>query len=268
MRFCARSGVNGFMVLGTTGEFPHLEVPIRKRVLEVAKANANGLPVLANISDIRPRVVQEMGKFCKELQVDAVSLLPPYYYPLAPSDLREFFLQAAAAADRPVFLYNFPERVGYKIPLEVIEAVADRVPMLGIKQSGADFDYHHELVALGRKKNFVVITGSDTALPEALPIGVTGVVSGLSNAVADLVVKTYQEVRAGKTRNEIPSAGMLNTLAGKLGALEFPFNIGAMVQARGLPVGHPKMWVSEETRQKMAQLTEAYRALFQQWNLL
>ena len=160
IEFGIQSGVNGFMVLGTTGEFPHLEVSERKRVIKVVRKHAGGLPLMVNVSDIRPAVVAELGRFCQSVGVDAISLLPPYYFTLSQEDLLEFFLRSAEAAGLPTFLYNFPERVGYKISLETAAAFADRAPMLGIKQSGSEFAYHRELVALGREKHFVVAVRS------------------------------------------------------------------------------------------------------------
>lgn len=268
IKACVTWGADGLMVLGTTGEFPHLEVDQRKRVLEVAQANSGGLPIMANVSDLRPRVALELARRSKSLGLDALSLLPPYYYVLNRADQLEFFLRTAEAAALPVFLYNFPERVGYKIGLETIAAFADRAPLLGIKQSGADFAYHRDLVALGAEKGFSVITGSDTAIPEAVEVGVSGVVSGLSNGVGDLVVKTFQQVRAGKARAEIPEASMLNEVGGLLGKLEFPYNIAAVTLARGLPIGEFKILVSSESRSRFELLVEEYRRLFKAWKLL
>ncbi|MBI1841724.1 MAG: dihydrodipicolinate synthase family protein [Verrucomicrobia bacterium] len=266
--FGIRSGVSGFMVLGTTGEFPHLEVSERKRVVEAARSRAGGLPLMVNISDIRPRVVAELGRFCKDLGVDAISLLPPYYFTLSQEDLLEFFLRSAEAAGLPAFLYNFPERVGYRISLETAAAFADRAPMLGIKQSGAEFAYHQELVALGRQKHFVVFTGSDTALPEAMALGVVGTVSGLSNALADLVVKVYQGVSQGRGRAEIPEAAWLTEIEGKLSAMEFPFNVGAALAARGFDLGASKMLASVASLSRFERLKAEFQALYSKWNLL
>ena len=53
------------------------------------------------------------------------------------------------------------------------------VPVVALKQSGADFGYHRELAALGREKGFVLITGADTRIAEAFALGAGGVVSGL-----------------------------------------------------------------------------------------
>ena len=77
------------------------------------------------------------------------------------------------------------------IPLAPLD-LAERVPLAGVKQSGADFEYHRALVRLGREKNFVVWTGSDTRIPEAMALGVSGCVSGLANAVPELVVEVFK----------------------------------------------------------------------------
>lgn len=268
MNFTARCGATGFMVLGTTGEFPHLEISERKRVLEAARRHSGELPILANVTDIRPRVVADLGRFARSAGADAISLMAPYYYPLSPADQQEFFIRSAEAAQLPLFLYNFPERAGYKIDLETIAAVADRVPMLGIKQSGGDFEYHKDLLALGRKKNFVVITGSDTLLPETMALGVTGAVSGLSNGLADLVVNTYRAVKAGKTRDQIPDAARLAVVSDLIGKIEFPYNIAATIAARGLPIGHPKHLVSAASKARLEAMIAEFRRLYSEWNLL
>ena len=268
MKACASWGADGFMVLGTTGEFLHLEVDQRKRVLEVAKETAGRLPIMANVSDLRPRVAADLARFCKGLAIEAISILPPYYYPLNPDDLLEFFLRISEAAELPVFLYNFPERVGYKIGLETLAAFADRAPLLGVKQSGADFAYHQDLVSLGAQKGFVVITGSDVAVPEAMALGVTGVVSGLSNGVGDLVVNTYRQVLAGKGPGEILEASRLKEIGRLLTTLEFPYNIAAVIAARGLPIGEFKVLASSASRCRFEQLTAEYRRLFAEWKLI
>lgn len=268
IKACVGWGADGLMVLGTTGEFPHLEVDQRKRVLEVAKANSAGLPIMANVSDLRPRVAAELARFSKSLGLDALSLLPPYYYTLNSDDLLEFFLRTWEHAGLPVFLYNFPERVGCKIGLETLAAFADRAPLLGVKQSGADFEYHRDLVALGAEKGFSVITGSDTSIPEAMALGVSGVVSGLSNGVGDLVVNTFRQVHSGKARAEIPEAAQLSEVGRLLDTHNFPYNIAAVTKARGLPVGEFKILVSSRSRARFEQLVAEYRRLFAQWKLI
>lgn len=83
----------------------------------------------------------------------AVALMPPPFFPLSQDDILAFFLHVAEAVDLPVMFYNFSELCGKRIDLATIAACADRAPMCAIKQSGGEFAYHRELIAIGREKN-------------------------------------------------------------------------------------------------------------------
>ena len=268
LRFLVANKVHGLMALGSTGEFVQLEPVTRMRALELAVANDGALPVLANISDVRPRVVAELGRFARHCGAAAVSVLPPYFFPLAQADLVEFFVRAGEVAQLPLFLYNFPERVGNRIALETIAAVAERVPVAGFKQSGAEFEYHRALVQLGREKNFVVFTGADTALPAAMALGCTGCVSGLANAVPDLVVEIFNAVKAGQPAAALPAADQMKQLGRLADQLEFPLNIAAIMEARGLPTGQPKSIVSPATQTRYERLVAECQVQFREWKLI
>ncbi len=266
LEFLCSKGIQGILALGSTGEFLHLDLPARKAILQHAVSSK--LPVLANISDIRPKVVAELAQFAKWAGAAAVSILPPYFYPVAQEDLVEFFVRAGEAAQLPLFLYNFPERTGNRITLETVSAVADRIDLVGVKQSGAEFDYHKALVQLGREKNFVVLTGSDTRIPEAMKMGVTGCVSGLSNAVADVLATIYAGVKAGTPEQAATAIEQMRTIGALVDQIEFPLNVAAIMQARGLSPGHPKSIVSVATQRRYQKLVEDFRSLFLEWKLI
>jgi len=267
LEFLKRQDVHGFMALGSTGEFPLLEISTRRRVLEEILGAADELPVMANISDIRPAVVADLGRLARTLGAAAVAVLPPYFFRLAQVDLIEFFVRAAEAAKLPLALYNFPERTGIRIELETIAAVADRVPVVAVKQSGAEFEYHASLVALAREKSFVVFTGSDTRLAEAMRLGVRGCITGMGNATADLLT----EIFSAEESNDGPAGEQATARMSKLGQLmdrlEFPLNVAALMEARGLAVGEPKSVVSAPTRRRYAETTVEFRRWFQEWKL-
>jgi 4-hydroxy-tetrahydrodipicolinate synthase len=266
--FLRQKKVHGLLPLGSTGEFLHLDLPARKKFLEEVMLQADGLRVLANISDIRPGVVAELGRFAREVGAEAVSILPPYFFPVAQADLVEFFVRAGEAAQIPVFLYNFPERTGNRIALETIATVADRIPLAGIKQSGGEFEYHRALVQLGRERNFVVFTGSDTRLPEAMALGVTGCVSGLSNAVPEYVLEIFHAVQAGEPGRAAAAMERMRTIDALVEQLEFPLNVAAIMEARGFSPGHPKSLVAAQTRVRYQKLVGDFRQLFLDWKLV
>jgi len=127
--------IHGVLALGSTGEFPLLAVDERRRVLETVARLAAPLPVIANISDIRPVVVAELARFARELRLPGVAVMPPSFFRVSAADQLAFFEFAAEAAQLPVMLYNFPELTGNRIALETMAAFCDRAPMAGIKQS-------------------------------------------------------------------------------------------------------------------------------------
>jgi 4-hydroxy-tetrahydrodipicolinate synthase len=267
LEFLKLKGVDGVLALGSTGEFLQLEPVLRKEVIETVLEFSGPLRVMMNISDVRPAVVLDLAQFARKNNIPAVSLLPPYFYPMAQVDLVEFFVRAAEASGRRLFLYNFPERTGNRISLDTVAAVADRVPLAGIKQSGNEFGYHKDLAELGRQKGFVVLTGSDTRLPEAMALGVAGCVSGLANAVPDLVVDAFR-VASSQTGTAAPvSANRLCELRPRIGEVNFPLDVSACMEARGLEVGACKTIVSKATKDRYARLVSELHALFAEWKL-
>ncbi|MBI2497234.1 MAG: dihydrodipicolinate synthase family protein [Opitutae bacterium] len=93
--FLKSHGVHGVLALGSTGEFPRFELGQRKRMLATIAELAAPLPVIANISDIRPKAVAELGGFARKLGLPGVAIMPPGFYPSSQADLLAHFLHAA-----------------------------------------------------------------------------------------------------------------------------------------------------------------------------
>jgi dihydrodipicolinate synthase/N-acetylneuraminate lyase len=260
-------GVVGVLALGSTGEFIRFSVDERKAILETVAELAGPLSVIANISDIDPRVSCELGRFARRLKLPGVGIMPPHFFPLSAADQLAFFEHVSAAAALPVMLYNFPELTGKRLSLETIAAFADRAPMAAIKQSGAEFAYHRELIALGREKNFAVFSGADLRLEEVFALGGAGCIGGLVNLVPELMVEIYRVCREGSA-GDAPLAGERMRAVGALvNRLTFPLNVAAGVEARGFEPGTPKAIVSKETAQLHREVVVGLRGLFKSWKL-
>lgn len=246
LEFLKTTRLAGLLAWGSTGEFVHFSETERIAFIERIVPLASPLPVLANVSDVNPAVAGRLAYAARAAGCAGIALLPPWFFALSDEDQLAFFLQVAGATDLPVVLYNFPERTGNRIALETISAFADRAPLAGVKQSGGDWEFHHELVALGRAKNFSVFTGQDTRLEEALALGCTGAISGLANFVPELLVNVFTAFQQGRTGT--PEWQLLQRVGAAGGALPFPLNVAAGMKARGFATGTFKQVVSEPTR--------------------
>jgi 4-hydroxy-tetrahydrodipicolinate synthase len=260
-------GVYGILALGSTGEFPHMTVAQRQDALATVAELAAPLPVLANISDIRPRVVAELGRTARQLGLPAVTIMTPGFYPNTQDDVLEHFLHAADSSQLPVFLYNFPSLTGTRINIGTVAAFADRADMAGIKQSGGEFEYHKELIALGREKNFVVFSGADTRLPEVFGLGAVGCIGGLANIAPELMLHLYKVCREGAPGDIHPAFERLKQVGDTVDRLTFPLNVAAGMAARGVPVGEPKARVSPSSQKIYDGIVRDLGAAFEQWGL-
>ncbi len=258
IEFIVRSGIHGFMALGSTAEFPHLSVPQRKEILtRIARTQ---LPIIANVSDVSHRVAIDLALHAKESGAAAIVLLPPWFFPTSQPDLAEFFIAVGKHSGMPLVLYNFPEVTGKKIELDTIKRVADEVRVLAVKQSGADFRYHHDLLRIAHQHSFVVLTGADSSLAECLQMGCSGTVSGLANAVPDVLVAIYN--RAQKKEAAPRESALMTALGNCMGKVEFPYNVKAAIAARGFETGEPKNPTSQETLRRYEACLQEIKSLY------
>ncbi len=267
LAFLKQHHVTGVLALGSTGEFPQFNLEERKRALATVVELAAPLQVIVNVSDIRPRAVAELGRFARELGLTAIAVMPPGFFPSRQDDALAHFRHAAESSQLPTFLYNFPELTGTRINLSTVAAFADTGCMGGIKQSGGDFGYHKELIALGKEKGFVVFSGSDTRLPEVFGLGADGCIGGLVNIAPDLMVQIYRVCREGAPGAVAPAVDQLKQIGAIIDRLTFPLNVAAGMEARGLHPGVPKAIVSPSSMEIYRKIVHDLREQMLAWKL-
>jgi len=265
--FMKRHGISGVLALGSTGEFPQFDLEQRKRALATVVELVAPLPVLVNVSDIRPKAVAGLGKFARELGLPAIAIMPPGFFPSTQDDLLAHFRHAAETSGLPTFLYNCPGLTGTRINIETVAAFAERANMAGIKQSGREFEYHRQLIALGREKNFVVFSGADTRLPEVFGLGAAGCIGGLVNIAPDLMVHLFNVCRRGQKGEISPAFERLREVGALVDRLTFALNVAAGMEARGLEPGAPKAIVSASSREIYTGIVRDLRAKLKEWQL-
>lgn len=267
INFIKANRADAILALGSTGEFVHFSEVERARLLERIVELAGPVPVMANVSDVSPRVACRLAKVAEACGCAGIAVLPPWYFAVEQGDLLEFFLHVADATSLPTLLYNFPERTGNRIAIETIAAFTDRARMAGVKQSGAEFGYHRELVALGRARKFPVFTGADLRLPETLGLGCAGTISGLANLTPDLLRALIDAHDAGRESEVAALAGRIRRLGEIICQLPFPLDVSAGVLARGLEPGEHKSVVSLRTQARYDAVVAEMRAQFAEWKL-
>jgi 4-hydroxy-tetrahydrodipicolinate synthase len=185
LAFYAIAGLDGVLLLGTTGEGLLLSAPERRRFAELAVSVAGPLRMIVHCGAQTTVETSGLAAHAKEVGADGVAVIAPPYFALADDELLEHFAAAAAAcAPLPFYVYEYAARSGYPIPVAVIERLGQLVPNLaGMKVSDSPF----ELVKPYLETGLDVFIGAEELIPEGLTHGAAGAVSGVAAAFPEAV---------------------------------------------------------------------------------
>jgi dihydrodipicolinate synthase/N-acetylneuraminate lyase len=239
--FLAVHGIDGVLVLGTTGEGVLFSPDERREIAAAFVAAGRGrLQVAVHCGAQTTRETVGLA----EHAAAAVAVIAPPYFRLDDDELLAHLEAAArAAAPVPFYLYEFEARSGYAIPLRVIERLRERAPNLaGMKVSDSPWERLEPFLIDGLD----VFVGAEALLERALAAGAAGAVSGLAGSFPDAVVPLVRE--------PTPGAGeRAAALRAELQRLPFHAASKAVLGLRGVPVG-------PEVRGPLRGLTDAERA--------
>jgi 4-hydroxy-tetrahydrodipicolinate synthase len=215
------------MPCGTTGEGPLLTTAERKLLLEVVlKSARERVPVIAHVGAATTSETIELALHARDCAVSAVSVVTPYYFPVAQRAMVEHFCRVAdAVPDMAVYLYNIPSRTVNTFTRAGAEAVIARCPnVVGVKDSSGSLESIASFVGL-KHGEFQVTCGSDNLVYQALQAGATAAISGNGNAYPEVLVRLFDAFWAGdlkraahqqqildKVRNLLQNGGDLSLL--------------------------------------------------------
>jgi dihydrodipicolinate synthase/N-acetylneuraminate lyase len=237
--FLKDAGIEGVLLLGTTGEGILLSFSERKRA--ISNAAGGPLPVLAHCGAQSTADTAALAAHAAEAGAEAVAVIAPPYFQLDDDALLAHFVAAArACAPLPFYVYELEKASGYAIPVSVVERLREAVDnVAGMKVSDAPFTK----VAPYLLDGLDVFVGAEALIGEGLAAGAAGAVSGLASAFPEVVVEA---VRTGDST----AAGALRAVVDR-----YPRHaaLKAVVTSKGVPM-------REDVRAPLRQLSGAERA--------
>lgn len=227
LKFYGRGGLDGVLLLGTTGEGMLLEPAERRRAAELAVAGAGALAVIVHCGAQSTSETCALAAHAAELGADGVAVIGPPYFPLTPTELLEHFAAAAAAcAPAPFYVYEYADRSGYAVPVTVIEELRARAGnVVGMKVSDSPFTHVEPYLGLGLD----VFIGAEGLLRDGLAHGASGAISGVAAAFPEAVAALVREPTAEQ-------AGLVESLRAALGRHPFQAAVKAALGMRGVPI--------------------------------
>jgi 4-hydroxy-2-oxoglutarate aldolase len=192
------TGLRGYFVCGTNGEFKSLSVEERLRVIETVIKNADqDKVVMAGTAAESTKETIEITKQAASIGVDLVSLLVPSFFKKIIDDevLASYVLDVADASPVPVLIYNNPSVTGgVLVSPDVIHRVSSHPNVVGMKDSSkGNFTRYLESAEDG----FYLLAGSASFFLDLLKAGGIGGVLSLANVFHDDCVALYRAFTDG-----------------------------------------------------------------------
>ncbi|QBR01739.1 4-hydroxy-tetrahydrodipicolinate synthase [Paraburkholderia pallida] len=255
----ARSGIAGFVALGTTGEAALLSDLERATVLQaITDVVAQRLPVLAGVGGINTRdFVREIERL-ERWDVSGFLVSAPAYVCPGQAGIEWHFQQIARATHRHIVLYDVPHRTGVAIDPDTVRRLAELDNVVAIKACASQ-----HFSALGDVP-VDMLCGTDEAFTECLVAGGRGGILASAHVCADLLIEVQTLMEAGKAATACRIFAQLRPVLKLLFAAPNPSAIKAMLALEGRITPEARMPITpvhDELRERLVQAREVLQAL-------
>jgi 4-hydroxy-tetrahydrodipicolinate synthase len=254
-----QKGVDSIVVCGTTGESATMTEEERLQTIECAVNVSNGrIPIIAGTGSNNTKSVIEMNRKVKELGVDGVLIVTPYYNKTTDEGLIRHYEQIAKNTTLPIILYNVPSRTGVNIKPEVATRLSKIENIVAIKEASGDLSQVAKLANLcGEDLN--IYSGNDDQILPILSIGGIGVISVLSNVrpkyTHDICQNYFEGNTAKATKMQIKAIPLINALFSEVN----PIPVKEALNICGYKFGEPRLplvRMSEKNREILKKCLE------------
>lgn len=241
-----RTCVNGYMALGSNGEFRALDDDEAFSVLQAASEET--APDKLFIGGIGRESLYSTLKFldrvtAADIKMDYVSVLTPHYFRglMTDSALYKYFTEIADRSCYPVLLYCAPSFANdVCISVDLLKELADHPNIVGIKDTSKDMmDLYMD--AVGERDNFEVFSGSISSIMHCFRRGGKGGIVSAANYFPDACGRLYS-IYVDKGLDEASEYhAKLLSLSKATGARASVAGVKACMNLMGYSAGVPRL---------------------------
>lgn len=192
------NGVSGIIVLPMLGENASLSLSERETVIRAAAEVVKGrVPLLSGIAETSQAAAVENGRSYLSWGAEGFMVFPNIGYKTDPRETVAWYKAIAGGTNAPIMIYNNPIAYGVDVTPEILQDLATTEEIVCVKEETGDIRRVTDLYnALGDR--FEIFCGIDDLILESVALGVTGWVSGMTNAWTKECVGLYNLCQAGR----------------------------------------------------------------------
>ena len=191
-----RNGVSGVIVLPMLGENASLSLSERETVIRLAVEVIGGrVPVLSGLAEITLDTATANAAAYRSFGAQGLMVFPSLGYRTDPRETTQWYREIARSGELPIMIYNNPIAYGVDVTADILEQLYDVPEIVCIKEETGDIRRVTDTyIAFGDR--FSVFCGVDDLIVESCALGVTGWVSGMTNAWPAECVRLFDLCRA------------------------------------------------------------------------
>ncbi len=176
-------GVDGIVVLGTTGESPTISPREHKIILQKAvDIIAGRTKVIAGTGSNCTREAIDLSVAAQQCAMDGLLQVNPYYNKPTQEGMFQHFSKIADHVDIPIMLYNIAGRCGVNLETPTLLRLAKHPNIVAVKEASGNMEQIKQVIQ-AVPDGFNVLSGDDALTLDIMKHGGHGLVSVLSNAV-------------------------------------------------------------------------------------
>lgn len=202
--FLIEGGVDGILVLGSTGEFTNMTIEQRKELFRLYSDYNNGrVELYAGTGCLDAADTIELTNYADGLRYKAVMIIGPYYYGLDQDKIFKYYDKVAKSVKSNIYLYNYPDRSGHTFEPDTVKRIVDaNANVVGMKDSISTPGHFNDIIMKVNNENFEMYAGFDDQFLYNLTAGGKGGIGALSNIVPEIwssLVKAYRNKEFDQT---------------------------------------------------------------------
>ena len=258
------AGVHGISVAGSQGEFFALDQKEHIRLLEVSMDAIQGrVPLYAGTGGSTTRQAIAITQAADAMGVDLALVITPYFVQPSQDELVEHFKAVAQVTRQPVMLYNNPPRTSVNVLATTLaRCMREADNIVGMKDSSGDLTQSIEYQLLAPRPS-LLFSGRDTIALSMMFHGGQGTISPAANVFPELMVRMYDELRAGRHDEALRISNIFAPLRAAWAWGSFPVVIKEAMALAGRSAGPtrpPIAGLPAPVREKLAAVVQQIQA--------
>jgi 4-hydroxy-tetrahydrodipicolinate synthase len=238
-----RSGNDGVVVVGTTGESPLLTDEEKYRLWAEVKQELGDATVIAGSGTNDTRHSIHLTKEAERAGVDGILAVAPYYLRPPQEGIFQHMRAIAESTSLPVIVYNVPGRTGVDMSVDTILRCAEIPNIVGDKEANGNLA--HSAAIMEAAPDFKIWSGNDNDNFHLWCMGAWGAISVTSHIVASQQRRMLELVREGRVAEAAAIHRPLCKLTDACFLNGSPSTIRYVLRKLGFEIGAPRLPVVE-----------------------